>query len=126
MIPRRARVRRRGAPILALICCVLSGGAALGSDGIPLKITNDTSNNLVVTVYDMNVSPEQPVISNETIYGFASLSIRVSPDSRGYGHVRWTATGGDASTRTCGHKERDQLSAESVLHVSVNSGCNAG
>jgi hypothetical protein len=30
-----------------LLCCLLIAGAALGSDGIPVKITSDTSNNVV-------------------------------------------------------------------------------
>jgi hypothetical protein len=108
---------------LAATCMV--AGVALGSDGISVKVTNDTSNNVVVTVIDMNDNPEQVLVSNQTIYGFASLSIRVSPDASGYGHIRWTATSGSAGSRACGHKERDQLSAESIVHVSAGDSCDA-
>jgi hypothetical protein len=106
------------------VACMVAG-VALGSDGISVKVTNDTSSNVVVTVIDMNVSPEQVLISNETVYGFATLPIRISPDARGYGHIRWTATSGSAGSRACGHKERDQLSADSVVHVSASSSCDA-
>jgi hypothetical protein len=109
--------------ILAMAC--MFAGIAQGSDGIPVKLTNDTSSNVVVTVIDLNLNPEQVLISNETIYGFASLSIRVSPDASGFGHIRWTATSGDIRSRTCGHKETDQLSADSVVHVSANNSCDA-
>ena len=119
------RFSRNRPPTLILVCFVLGAGAALGSDGIAVKVTNDTSTNVVVTVIDMNANPEQSVISNETIYGFASLSIRVSPDASGYGHIRWTATSGDAGSRTCGHKEADRLSADSVVHVSADNSCDA-
>jgi hypothetical protein len=113
------------ASALGLLCCLLTAGAALGSDGIPVKITNDTSNNVVVTVFDMNASPEKSALSNVTIYGFASLSIRVIPGGNGNGHIRWTATGGDASSRTCGHRDHDQLSADSIVHISANDNCGA-
>lgn len=108
---------------LGLACMV--AGVALGSDGIAVKVTNDTSSNVVVTVIDMNVNPEQVLISNETIYGFASISIRISPDASGYGHIRWTATTGGAGSRSCGHKEADRLSVDSVVHVSANNSCEA-
>jgi hypothetical protein len=105
------------------MACILAG-VALGSDGIAVKVTNDTSSNVIVTVIDMNENPEQALISNQTIYGFASLSIRVSPDASGYGHIRWTATSGDAGSRTCGHKESDRLGADSIVHVSANNSCD--
>jgi hypothetical protein len=108
---------------LGVVCMV--SGVALGSDGISVKVTNDTSSNIVVTVIDMNVNPEQVLISNETIYGFASLPIRVSPDASGYGHIRWTATSGGADSRACGHKEADRLSADSVVHVTASASCDA-
>jgi hypothetical protein len=98
---------------------------ALGSDGLTVKVTNDTSSNVVVTVIDMNVNPEQVLISNETIYGFASVTIHISPDASGYGHVRWTATSGGADSRACGHKEASQLSADSIVHVSANNSCDS-
>jgi hypothetical protein len=110
---------------VALLSFLLAAGAAQGSDGILVKVTNDTSANVVVTVIDMNANPEQALVSNETIYGFASLSIRVTPDDSGYGHIRWTATSGSAGSRTCGHKERDRLSADSIVHVSANNSCDA-
>jgi hypothetical protein len=106
------------------VACMVAG-VALGSDGIAVKLMNDTSSNIVVTVIDMNVNPEQVLISNETIYGFASLAIRVSPDASGYGHIRWTATSGDAGSRACGRKETDRLSADNVVHVSANNSCEA-
>jgi hypothetical protein len=115
---------RNSAAALGVLLFLLSTDAALSSDGIAVKITNDTSNDVVVTVIDMNANPEQAAISNQTIYGFASVLIRISPDSTGYGHVRWTATGGDARSRTCGHKERNRLSTDDVVHVSANSSCS--
>jgi hypothetical protein len=98
---------------------------ALASDGIAVKITNDTSADVVVTLIDMNAKPEQTLLSNETIYGFASRPVRIAPDDSGYGHIRWTATSGSASSRTCGHAERSALSADGVIHVSANTGCGA-
>jgi hypothetical protein len=114
----------KSASILGMLLFLLSANAALSSDGIKVKIMNDTSSNVVVTVIDMNATPEQVVVSNETIYAFASHSIQISPDSRGYGHVRWTANSGDAGNRTCGQKERNELSADDVVHVRADSSCH--
>lgn len=113
------------ASTLGLMCFLLCASAALGSDGIAVKVTNDTSASIVVTVIDMNPNPEREVISSETVYGFASLSIRISPNASGYGHIRWTAASGGTGSRTCGHQERDQLSADSIVHVSANDSCDA-
>lgn len=115
----------KGRSALALGLCLLCAGTALGSDGILVKIANDSSANVVVTVIDMNLNPEQPIVSNETIYGFASLSIHVSPDGSGYGHIRWTATSGSDGSRTCDHKESSRLSTDNVVHVSASNSCDA-
>src|ERR1700677_5042025 len=113
----------KNASILGGLLFLLNTNAALGSDGISVTIMNDTSNSVVVTVIDMNANPEQASVSNETIYGFASLSISIAPDSNGYGHVRWSASSGDASSRTCGQKERNGLSDNDVVHVHADSNC---
>jgi hypothetical protein len=115
--------RCKNASILGGLLFLLNTNAALSSDGISVKIMNDTSNAVVVTVIDMNANPEQVSVSNETIYGFASLSLSISPDSKGYGHIRWTASSGDADSRTCGHNERNGLSEDDVVHVHADSSC---
>jgi hypothetical protein len=117
------RHHHQSASLLGLTCLLLGAGMAVGGDGIAVKVTNDTSSSVVVTVIDMNSNPELSIISNETIYGFASRSIRITPDSSGNGHIRWTAISGDAGSRTCGRKERDQLNSETVVHVSANNSC---
>jgi hypothetical protein len=58
------------------------------------------------------------------IYGFASISIRISPDSRGYGHIKWTAISGDAESRMCGHNEMNGLNDGDLVHVHANGSCH--
>ena len=112
------------AALLGLLLFVLGTDAALSDGGIPIRIVNDTNDEVVVTVIDMNASPQQPVISNQRIYGSASLSIQIAPDAQGYGHVKWTALAGDPANRTCGHKEKMHLNPNDVVRVSANDDCN--
>ena len=37
---------------------LLTGGAAVGGEGIQVKITNDGTEDVMVTVYDMNSQPQ--------------------------------------------------------------------
>ena len=113
----------KSASILGGLLFLINTDAAISSDGISVTIMNDTSSVVVVTVIDMNANPEQASVSNEKIYGFASLSISISPDNKGYGHLRWTASSGDAGSRTCGHKENNGLSADDVVHVHADGSC---
>ena len=90
---------------IALGVMLCTGGAALAGDGVTVRILNDTPDALSVTIYDRNVRPAQAVVSSEVINGNASLSVSVTADASGRGHLSWTATTVDracdgAGTRT--------------------------
>jgi hypothetical protein len=65
--------------------------SAFGDDGLSITINNNTTDNLLVTVYDLNASPVARVLSNQTINGFASLTVTIMADNSGAGHLSWTA-----------------------------------
>ena len=44
-------------------------GTALGGEGIQVKITNDGTQDIVVTVYDMNAQPKKILLQNARITG---------------------------------------------------------
>ena len=113
------------ASLLGATVLLLSANFALGGEGISVTLMNDTSSPITVSVIDMNANPERAIVSNQTIYGFASLSISVASDNSGYGHVRWNASSGDAANRTCGHKERDKLSDDDIVHVHTDGSCQS-
>ena|SRR5271155_4710253 len=57
--------------VAAFVCSILSLGcySVFGQEGggINLTINNDTSDNLLVTIYDMGVSPRQTILSNRVL-----------------------------------------------------------
>jgi hypothetical protein len=108
---------------IALGAMLCAGGAALAGDGVTVRILNDTPDALTVTIYDRNVRPAQAVVSSEVINGNASLSVSVTADASGRGHLSWTATTGDRDMRRCGHKDKPGVNDGDTIRVHANSSC---
>jgi hypothetical protein len=108
---------------VAHVLLFLECAAAFAGDGVSININNNTTKNLLVTVYDLNTHPAQPVVSSTTINGFASISIKVGADASGQGHLRWTATTVDKDMRMCGHRNKPRLTDGATVHVYANSQC---
>ena len=68
---------------VAVLSFLLAAGAAQGSDGILVKVTNDTSANVVVTVIDMNANPEQALVAVQRIcpYPLSSGVTRIESEA---------------------------------------------
>jgi len=107
------------APMLLFLGCAV----AFAGDGVSITINNNTTKNLLVTVYDLSTHPAQPVVSGTTINGFASISLKVGADAAGQGHLRWTATTVDKDMRMCGHRDKPHLNDGATVHVYANSQC---
>ena len=90
-----------------------------------ITIDNNTTKNLLVTVYDLNINPARQVVSSATINGFASISVMIAADDSGRGHVSWTATTVDKDMRPCGHHDKPHLNDGDTVHVYANSQCAA-
>src|SRR5277367_6405095 len=76
---------------LAYLLFCMGGGAVYGGDGLTITVMNDTTDNLIVTIYDRNTSPPQKVLSSEVVLGSASIPVSISADPSGQGHLSWTA-----------------------------------
>jgi hypothetical protein len=110
--------------ILILGCLpLLMAGTARGGYGVAVKITNDDTDDILVTVYDMNASPQQVVLS-ERINGFASVPISVAGDDTGQATLAWTATTIDPVFKKCGHATSVVGNSASVK-VHADSSCSA-
>lgn len=111
--------------IIALICLPLSLGsvAVFGQDSLMITISNDTSDNLLVTVYDSGTSPPQQILAGRPIYGNASIVVSISQDSSGKGHLYWSATNIDRDMRMCGHDDRPNLNDGDTVRVYADSDC---
>jgi hypothetical protein len=108
----------------ALLGFVLTGGAALADDGVPIKITNDGTTDILVTVYDMNTVPHRIVVSGQRINGFSTVPISVTAGPDGMGHVSWTATSVDHETRLCGHENALDLGNDALVNVHADTNCS--
>ena len=101
-----------------------SMGTALGGEGVQVKITNDGTQDIVVTIYDMNVSPQKIVLQNARINGFTSVPITAIGDATGRANISWTATSTDSNSPKCGHAETLGLNNDSAVSVHADSSCS--
>jgi hypothetical protein len=118
--------RKLGLAVLAsAIPLLLLGSAALGGEGIQISITNDGTDDILVTVYDMTVGPNAAVLSHARINGFTSVPLSVSSDATGHANVSWTAVTSDPNGRKCGHADQLGLSDSASVTVRADSNCPA-
>jgi hypothetical protein len=97
--------------------------SAAWADELTVNISNDGSDALLVTVYDLNAHPRQKVTDGQQINGFASITVNLTPDASGHGRVAWTAATTDPDMRTCGHRTRSGLRNGATLKVSAGNSC---
>jgi hypothetical protein len=117
-------VRSHMKAALILSCLPLFLAAtAQGGEGVDVKITNDGTEVILVTVYDMSANPGRMVLANARINGFSSVPISVVADASGRAHLRWTATGTDPTFPKCGHAHTTVGNADSV-NVHADSTCS--
>ena len=104
---------------------MLALGTTASAQGISVTITNDTSHDLRVTVYDENSRNPHGVISNGVINGFASITVPVSVDESGRAHISWSATTLGKDMRRCAHRDKPGLSDGDAVHVWANERCGS-
>jgi hypothetical protein len=97
--------------------------ADLGGDGLMITVKNDSSDNLLVTVYDRSTTPPQRVVSRTPIYGNASISVSITLDSAGRGHLSWTAMSIDPDMRMCGTGDEANLNDGDTVNVHAGDDC---
>ncbi len=104
---------------------LFAGTAALAGEGVDVTVTNDSTEDLVVTVYDESIGPNAVVLSRAHMNGFTSIPLTVATDASGHAKVSWTATTTDASFRKCGHENDVALGDDdSSLTVHADSSCS--
>ena len=104
---------------------LLAATTAFGGDGVDVTITNDSTEDLVVTLYDESIGPNAVVLAHAHISGFTSIPVSVSPDASGHASVSWTATTTDSNFRRCGHQDAVQLGDSGALTVHADSNCGS-
>jgi hypothetical protein len=106
-------------------CSVLALGSGMvrGDNGLTVSILNDSNDTLIVSVYDQSTKPPQQLVGDEAIYGNASVSVSLSPDSSGLGHLKWTAVTKDSDMRACGHGNKANLHDGDTVNVHADGQC---
>jgi hypothetical protein len=113
---------------IALAAALLAATSPFAhADGaVDIRLHNNTSDTLRVTLIDLNARPAQRVITGDVINGFATLRLSVTPDASGLAHVSWTAhTIGSGSQRRCAQRDKPGLAAGADVKVYANTDCPA-
>jgi hypothetical protein len=109
---------------LGAFSAILLATVAVASDGVNLRITNDSVIDIFVTVQDTSTRPRTAVVAHQRVNGFASIPISVTPDATGLANVSWTAVRVDNSDRRCGHAELVGLNNDASVNVHADSDCS--
>jgi hypothetical protein len=113
----------RPAAALAASLLALGSLSVFGQEGmLTLTINNDTSDPLLVTVYDMG--SRQQLLANRAIYGNGSVTVSVTQDASGQGHIRWTAMNQDPDMRLCGRDDKTNLNDGDIVNVYAEDDCS--
>jgi hypothetical protein len=112
---------RLGLGCAALVLAQSPASAAGG--GVTVHIQNDTVDSLSVSIYDRNLGRRQLVVSSQVINGNSSISITVTADASGQGHLSWRATTLDADMRRCGSHDNRGLNDGDTVRVHADAAC---
>src|SRR5271156_6997364 len=89
--------------MLAFFPLILVSAVAVGGlNGVDVVITNDSTDDVMVTVYDTSTHPSSVLLASERINGFTKIPVALSPDETGRGNVAWTAVSVDPRSRRGG------------------------
>jgi hypothetical protein len=107
----------------ALVLACWPWMAGLVADGVQVKISNETVQDLVVNVYDMNTQPQKMLLSNAHINGFTSVLVNAIGDATGRANLSWTATSTDSLSPKCGQDQAQGLANNAAVIVHADSNC---
>jgi hypothetical protein len=118
-------VRRPGNRSISVLglALTLTGPTAFGDDQLDIRIYNDTADEIVVTVYDMNAGSPRPLLARQVIDGFDWLTTSVKPSVGSDAHVRWIAQTMGAAFHRCGYGESGGLRTNAMVKVFTDSRC---
>jgi hypothetical protein len=110
--------------MLAVVPLILLGFAAWGDNGIDVKITNDGTEDIVVTVYDTSTEPHAMVLT-QRLNGFTTVPLSLVADPAGRANLSWSAVSVDPRSRRCGHAIMSGLPDSSSVAVHADTECTS-
>lgn len=118
-------ILHKGLMASCLPLMLVSAAAVGGLNGVDVIISNDGTDDVVVTVYDTSVHPRGVVLEHERINGFTRIPISLAMDENGKGNIEWTAVTVDPQLHRCGHDVSTGLTDSSSVHVRAESECGS-
>jgi hypothetical protein len=109
--------------VLAVCFALLWAAAAAAGEGVEVKITNDGTQDILVTVYDRSTNPERVVLENARINGFTSVPVSLVGDDTGRANLTWTATSADPVSPKCG-RATTVVDNAGTVSVHADSSCS--
>ena len=117
-------ILHKGLMLSCLPLLLVSAAAVGGLNGVDVVISNDSTDDVMVTVYDVSTHPSSMVLASARINGFTRIPIALSLDETGRGNVAWTAVSVDPHSRKCGHATDTGLTDSQAVNVHVDSECS--
>jgi hypothetical protein len=109
--------------LLACVISMLASASVFGGSGLTVTVKNATTDTLLVSVYDLNASPPQMILSSEVINGNASVAVSIAADDQGHGRLSWRARTSDSDRRMCGRGDTGNLNDGDTVSVHADTEC---
>jgi len=112
-------------PPSSACCCDVTSATAFGEDMVASRISDDGTDDIVATIYDLNAKPPVAVVVRQRINGFVWIPVPVTAGPTRTGHIRWRATSAEARSHRCGHNDKRGLGNDDSVRVFSDSPCVA-
>jgi hypothetical protein len=99
---------------------------ARGGEPVQINVINDSTDDVLVTVRDMNTRRHTKVLDAQRISGFASVPVSVAAGAGGTAHVSWTTVSANPDVHRCGHGDKSALANFDSVRVVAQSTCHTG
>lgn len=119
------RAIHKGLILSGLPLLLLSTAAVGGLNGVDVTITNDGTEDVIVTAYDTSLRPNSVVLVHERINGFTRIPVSLSPDETGRANIAWTAVSVEGNSRKCGHDSTTGLTDSASVNVHADAECGS-
>jgi hypothetical protein len=116
------RIVHKGLLLTSIPLLLVSAAAVGGLNGVDVTISNDGTEDVLVTVYDTTTQPTNVVLS-QRINGFTRIPVSLAPDDTGRANIAWTAVTVDPNSRKCGHANKQGLTDSTSVLVHADSEC---
>jgi hypothetical protein len=93
------------------------------ADSLTVRIQNDDTQDVYVSVYDQNTMNHNPVLSGERINEGQYKDISITADGNSRGSISWAATRADPNNPGCGSGDKSGLANNDLVSISAQGTC---